>query len=182
MSSSDANPRVLTISLYQDNWYPPERGYIEHRGEAAGDGTAINVPLPPGSGVGAYRAAFEQVVIPKVRAFAPEVIFVASGFDASAFDPLGRMMMISAGYADLTRQLMDVAGEVSGGRLVMAHEGGYSPTYVPFCGLAVLETMNGVPSGVDDPYLAFAAGMGCQSLQPAQQQVIDAVKAAHGMS
>ena len=173
--------RVLTISLHQDNWYPPGRGLVGDTGEGAGAGFALNVPLPPGSGTGAYTAAFDQVVLPALRRFGPEIIFVASGFDASAFDPLGRMMMTSAGYAALTTRLVDAAAELCGGRLVMSHEGGYSPDYVPLCGVAVLEAMSGLSSGVEDPYLAFAAGMGRQELQPEQQALIDEVKRTHGL-
>lgn len=167
-----ADPRVLTISVHQDNWYPQGRGCVDHIGEGAGRGYAINVPLPAGSGVGAYEAAFDRVVVPALTEFRPQVIVVASGFDASAFDPLGRMMMHSAGYASLTRSLMEAAEGLCDGRLVMAHEGGYSAYYVPFCGLAVLEAMSGVTSGIEDPYLGIAAGMGGQSLQPAQERVV----------
>jgi acetoin utilization deacetylase AcuC-like enzyme len=172
------DPRVLTISMHQDNWYPQGRGLVCDIGEGAGKGYAINTPLPAGSGVGAYEAAFDRVVIPALLAYKPDIILVASGFDASAFDPLGRMMMHSAGYASLTRKLMTVADELCGGRIVMAHEGGYSPYYVPFCGLAVLETMSGINTGVTDPYLDFAAGMAGQDLQPAQDKLISEVEQA----
>jgi acetoin utilization deacetylase AcuC-like enzyme len=170
------DPRVLAISAHQDNWYPQGRGLVGDIGEGPGKGYTINVPLPAGSGVGAYEATFDRVVIPALKAYKPDMIFVASGFDASAFDPLGRMMMHSAGYASLTRKLMTVADQLCGGRIVMAHEGGYSPYYVPFCGLAVLETMSGIKTGVTDPYLDFAAGMAGQSLQASQDAVISTVE------
>ena len=104
------------------------------------------------------------------------MIFVASGFDGSAFDPLGRMMMHSKGYARLTQKLMAAADNLCDGRLVMAHEGGYSPSYVPFCGLAVLEALAGKTSGVEDPFLAFAEGMAGQDLQPHQEELIAKVE------
>ena len=132
------DPNVLTISLHQDNWYPPERGLVSDIGTGDGEGFAINVPLPPGTGMGAHESAFDRIVVPALEGFKPEMIFVASGFDGSAFDPLGRMMMHSKGYARLTQKLMAAADNLCDGRLVMAHEGGYSPSYVPFCGLAVL--------------------------------------------
>lgn len=166
------DPRVLTISMHQDNWYPQGRGLVTDVGEGKGEGYAVNMPLPPGSGTGAYEAAFDRVVTPAVRAFKPDLIFVASGFDASAFDPLGRMMMHSAGYENLTNKLMVLADDLCDGRVVMAHEGGYSPYYVPFCGLAVLEAMSGQKSGVEDPYLDFAAGMGFHDLQPGQDKIL----------
>ena len=170
------DPNVLTISLHQDNWYPPERGLVSDIGTGEGEGFAVNVPLPPGTGMGAYETAFDRIVVPALESYKPEIIFVASGFDGSAFDPLGRMMMHSKGYASLTRKLMATADKLCGGRLVMAHEGGYSPSYVPFCGLAVLEALAGKTSGVEDPFLAFAEGMAGQDLQPHQEELIATVE------
>ena len=37
--------------------------------------------------------------------------------------------------------------------MLMVHEGGYSPVYVPFCGLAVIEQLSGGRTEVVDPYL-----------------------------
>ena len=166
------DPSVLTISIHQDNNFPPQSGAITDRGKGAGDGYNINIPLPAGSGVGAYVATFERVVAPALRAFRPELILVASGLDASAMDPLAAMMMTSDGYRKLTRIMLAVADEVCGGRLVACHEGGYSPAYVPYCGLAIMEEMAGVRTGLEDPLLGLLGGMGGQDLQPHQEAVI----------
>jgi acetoin utilization deacetylase AcuC-like enzyme len=168
---------VLTISSHQNNYYPPDSGHVYEIGEGEGEGACINIPLPPGSGVGAYVAAYERIVAPALRAFKPELIIVASGLDASAMDPLARMMMTSAGYRRLTRLLMDVADDVCDGRLVIEHEGGYSSAYVPFCGLAVVEELSGITSGVEDPFLPIFEGIGEQELQPHQEVAIAAAEA-----
>jgi acetoin utilization deacetylase AcuC-like enzyme len=166
------DPSVLTISLHQDNYFPAGRGFFEHGGEGAGKGFNLNLPLPPGSGHGAYVAAFERVVVPALRRFRPEAIFVASGFDGGAMDPLGRMLATSATFRALTRSLMTAADELCGGRLILSHEGGYSTAHVPFCGLAVIEELSGIATGVLDPFLDFFAGMGGQQLQPHQDTAI----------
>ena len=170
------DPNVLTISAHQDNWFPPNRGFVSDIGSGDGEGFAINIPLPPGSGMGAYESAFDRIVSPALEGFKPDIIFIASGFDGSAFDPLGRMMMHSKGYASLTKKLMAAADRLCNGRLVMAHEGGYSPTYVSFRGLAVLEALSGKSSGVDDPFLEFAQGMAGQDLQSHQEELIAIVE------
>ena len=59
------------------------------------------------------------------------------------------------------------------GKLVMSHEGGYSPVYVPYCGLAVLETMSGVRTPVEDPYLGGILLRPGQELQPHQAEAIE---------
>jgi acetoin utilization deacetylase AcuC-like enzyme len=167
-----ADPTVLTISIHQDNYYPADSGHVHEVGDGPGEGFNINVPLPPGSGVGAYVATFERVVGPALRAFKPELIVIASGLDANAVDPLARMQVHSGGYRRLTRIMMDVADDVCEGRLVVEHEGGYSSAYVPFCGLAIVEELSGISSGVEDPFLATFEGIGGQELQPHQDAAI----------
>ncbi len=167
------DPNALTISIHQDRFYPPDRGLIHQMGEGAGEGYNINVPLPPGSGVGAYIAAYERVIIPALQRFKPDLIIVPSGFDAGALDPLGRNMMHSEGYRELTKMLMAAADDLCKGRLVMCHEGGYSRSTVPFYGLAVMEELTGVQTGVTDPFLDMVKAFAGQDLQPHQEQVIE---------
>jgi acetoin utilization deacetylase AcuC-like enzyme len=177
------DPSVLTISLHQDNCFPPGSGLVEETGAGAGEGYNINVPLPPGSGDGAYVAAFEQVVVPALERFEPELVFVASGFDPNAMDPLGRMMVSPSGFGRMAQLLKDVAERVCGGRLVLAHEGGYSAELVPFCGLAVMEVLSGIETPVRDSILQlFPAGMGQQELQPHQAALIGRVAAVAGLA
>jgi acetoin utilization deacetylase AcuC-like enzyme len=174
------DPDVLTISIHQADWYPRGEGTVEETGGGAGRGANVNVPLPPGSGLGAYTATFERVVLPALRRHGPELIVVSCGFDACAIDPSGRMLLTSDGFAELTRMALGAAEELCGGRLVLCHEGGYSPVYVPFCGLAVLEALCGASSGVRDPFLARYTGVGYDALQPHQAELIDAVAASLG--
>ena len=70
------------------------------------------------------------------------------------------MMAYSETYRAMTRMSMAAADELCGGRLVLSHEGGYSPLYVPFCGLAVMEELSGVKTPVDDPMAAARRGGG----------------------
>ena len=164
--------RALTISIHQDRCFPPDSGHRSERGAGAGWGYNINIPLPPGCGVGAYTAAFERVVLPALRKFRPQLIIVPSGFDAGGWDPLGRMMLSSSTYRKLTTALMSVAEEICNGRIVMTHEGGYSAASVPFFGLAVLEALSGLSTGVQDPFQPMIDGFGQQELQPHQDAAI----------
>jgi len=177
----EEDPDVLTISLHQDGNFPPHTGKVADRGTGAGKGAAINIPLPAGSGEGAYLHAFERVVLPAIERFKPDVIMVASGFDSSNADPLGRMMLVSNSYAKMTRRLMDLADSLCGGRLVISHEGGYSPFYVPFCGLAVVETLSGVKTGVQDPYQEYWKDLPGQTLQENQKALVAQVAEACGL-
>lgn len=171
---------VLTVSVHQENCFPPGNGSVDEQGEGAGKGFIVNVPLPPGTGDGGYQHAFERVVIPALERFRPDLIVVASGLDASVMDPLGRQMVTSAGFRDLTRQIMDVAERLCGGRVVMVHEGGYASAYLPFCGLAIVEELSGERT-LPDPYLDLVSGFGGQSLQPHQRAIIAEVASAVGL-
>jgi acetoin utilization deacetylase AcuC-like enzyme len=172
-----ADPSVLTISIHQDRCYPVDAGQLGVIGTGPAAGTNLNIPLPPGSGHGAYLTAFDRVVLPALQRFLPQFIVVASGLDASAMDPLGRMLCTSETYRAMAACIAGAADTLCGGRLLATHEGGYSNAYVPFCGLAVIEEFSGIRTPVVDPYLEELTLMGGQELQPHQSAVIDAAAA-----
>jgi acetoin utilization deacetylase AcuC-like enzyme len=167
------DPRVLTVSIHQDGAFPPGSGAWHETGGSEATGTNLNLPMPPGTGVGGYSAAFHRVIVPALERFAPEFILVACGFDPGPQDPLARLMVHSDGFREMTERVRECAERICDGRLVLFHEGGYSRAYVPFCGLAVIEALAGVDSGVEDPFLKGYAGFPYQSLQPQQEAVIE---------
>jgi acetoin utilization deacetylase AcuC-like enzyme len=175
-------PSVCAISLHQAGCFPPGSGAADELGGPAAHGTTVNLPLPPGSGVGAFEAAFARVVLPVLERFAPDVVLVACGYDSCAWDAHARLMLHSDCYRSLTRQLLDVADRHAQGRLVVIHEGGYAPAYAPYCGLAVLEELSGIRTPVEDPFLPIFEGYGYQELQPQQEQVIAGVAALLGLA
>ncbi len=171
-----ADSDVLTLSIHQDNLFPANSGGLDERGEGPGLGYNLNIPLPPGCGNGAYLEVMRRIVVPALERFRPDLIVVACGFDASGADPLGRMMVSSEGYRAMTGILTAAADLLCGGRIVMTHEGGYSASYVPYCGLAVLEALSGVRTGINDPFEPVLAGYGQQALQPHQAAAIAAAE------
>lgn len=173
---------VLTISLHQEGCYPPGYSGAEDRGAGRGLGFNVNVPLLPGGGHDAYMYAMERIVTPTIHRYKPELIVVASGFDANGMDPLARMLLHSESFRSLTRQVMALADEHCGGRLVVVHEGGYAEAVVPFCGHAVVETLAGVNMGVDDPLLAFTSAQQPNARFAAfQRGLIDEMATALGL-
>ena len=144
-------PDVLTISIHQERNYPWDTGGIEDQGDGDGAGTNMNIPLPPGGGHDTYIEAMQRLIVPKLAAFKPDVIIVACGFDASGADPLSRMICGAETFKAMTEELVALADTCCDGRLVMAHEGGYSELHVPFCGHAVLEAMSGADVQALDP-------------------------------
>ncbi|RLN57227.1 hypothetical protein BBJ29_006344 [Phytophthora kernoviae] len=177
--------RVLFVSLHQANNYPLDTGGIEERGEGRGEGFNINLPLPPGSGSGAYEYAFQKVVVPAVEKFQPDFMLVSSGFDASYADPLAAMILSSSVFRFMAHALVEAAKRLCGGRIVFAHEGGYSETYVPFCGAAVIEELLGVhdvDKQIKDPFVGEVEQWGYQELQDHQKKVVDNVTVAENLN
>ena len=91
-------------------------------------------------------------------------------------DPLGRMMVTMDGFRGLANIMLEVAAETCGGRLVGLQEGGYSPAYVPFCTLAIVEAFLGRRSAVQDPYTDSSELVRSQhEYRPQQSAAVDAV-------
>ncbi len=119
-----ADGSVFYVSTHQSPWYPGT-GAIHEIGEGPGLGATLNIPLPAGVGDVGYTQIFEQVILPLIARFGPDLILVSAGFDAHWADPLGRMCLTLAGYDRLGRLLIDMAETVCGGRIVFVLEGGY---------------------------------------------------------
>ena len=116
---------VLTISLHQEGNYPLDTGALADRGDGAGAGYNINLPMHAGSGHTAYLHALDRVVLPALDAYQPDMIIVSCGFDASIVDPLSRMQATAETFAEMTQRIKAAAQKLCGGKLVLVHEGGY---------------------------------------------------------
>ena len=167
---------VLFVSVHQDNLEPIGRGAKEDIGCGRGTGFTVNVPLYAGSGDAVYKYAFEQVIIPAADSFKPELVLVSAGQDGSIFDPLARMMLSAEGYRYMARAAKSLADRHSGGRMVCLHEGGYCPTYVPFCSHAIIEELCGITTDVGDPFIYAMAGTTYSQLLPHQKERVDEVR------
>ncbi|MGH3932847.1 MAG: acetoin utilization protein AcuC [Pseudonocardiaceae bacterium] len=121
------DPRVLTISVHQ---HPatlfPGTGYSTDIGGPGAEGTAVNLPLPPGTGDDGWLRAFHAVVPGLLRAFAPDVLVTQHGADTHAEDPLAELALSVDGQRTAHRALRDLADETAGGRWLALGGGGYS--------------------------------------------------------
>ncbi|RDS84441.1 histone deacetylase family protein [Dyella monticola] len=113
-------PRVLFISTHQQPLYPGTGSADEH-----GVGNIVNAPLSPGEGSYAFRELWNDVLLPKLHAFKPQLVLVSAGFDAHQRDPLANLQLQTEDYAWITERLVEVARVHAGGKLVSTLEGGY---------------------------------------------------------
>jgi acetoin utilization deacetylase AcuC-like enzyme len=111
---------VLYVSLHQWPFYPGSGGPGE------GNETTVNIPLAAGSGDDVYIEAMEQIVVPAIDAFAPDLLIVSAGFDAAEGDPIAMMRLSAAGFAELARRVGTLCE-----RNAFVLEGGYNVDTLP---------------------------------------------------
>ena len=88
----ESDPRVFYVSLHEDPQYCyPGTGYRREEGKGPGKGFNLNLPFPPHSGDEEYLEALNTEAMPRLRQFAPQLVFISAGFDAHAKDPLAHM-------------------------------------------------------------------------------------------
>jgi len=114
------DPSVLFVSIHQWPFYPGSGG-PDDQGE-----TTLNVPLSAGCGDEDYERAFDHLVEPAVRAFAPDLVLVSAGFDAHEDDPLASMRVTEDGFRELARRSAALAPNFAA-----VLEGGYNLTTLP---------------------------------------------------
>lgn len=148
---------VLFFSTHQSPGYPGT-GALGEMGRGEGLGYTINVPLRPGADDAVFVRIFQEILNPIARAFKPEIILVSAGFDTYFGDPLGEMKVTPEGFACLTRLLLNLAEECSGGRLVLVLEGGYHIQGLAKCVRAVLLELLEETRVPDDTLHRMAAG------------------------
>jgi acetoin utilization deacetylase AcuC-like enzyme len=116
---SDAS--VMYCSTHQMPLYPGT-GAVGERGK---HNTIVNAPLRAGDGGERFREAFEQVILPRLRDFRPDLIVISAGFDAHMRDPLANLNLLEGDFGWVTRAIMTVADQSAQGRVVSVLEGGY---------------------------------------------------------
>ena len=112
------DPRILMASFFQHPFYP-------YGGAQSDAPNLVNVPLPAYSKGDAVRAVVQDHWLPRLEAFAPEMVFISAGFDAHREDEMGQMGLVEADYAWMTEQIKAVAARHAKGRIVSCLEGGY---------------------------------------------------------
>lgn len=119
-----ADKDLFYASSHQSPCYPGT-GHPHETGVAA---NIVNAPLPPGAGSAEFRAAWARIILPALEKFAPELVIVSAGFDAHAADPLAQLRVQTSDYTWITQELLRIAEQHAGGRLVSVLEGGYDLT------------------------------------------------------
>lgn len=121
------DPRVLTISIHEGpKTLFPGTGFSTETGAEGAEGSAVNVPLPPGTSDAGWLRAYHAVVPPLVREFRPDILVTQHGCDSHMNDPLTNLMLSVDGQRTSYLALRDLAAEVCEGKWVATGGGGYA--------------------------------------------------------
>jgi len=134
--------KVFYFSIHQYPFYPGTGAEYE-RGEGAGEGFTLNVPVPAGTGDEEYIRVFEDVVVPAIRDYKPELIMISCGFDPYVNDHLTHLRLTERAFYEMTRMVCELADEACSGRVVSVFEGGYSIAGIKKCGIAHIRALGG---------------------------------------
>lgn len=141
---------VLYQSVHQFPYYPGS-GAAPEVGRGEGQGFTVNCGLPGGNTDADYGMVFEDLLLPVAQAYRPDLVLVSAGFDPHRDDPIGGMDVTERGFAAMCTAVRKLAEEVSGGKLVLVLEGGYSLEGLSNSAHACIEVLAGredrFPSG-----------------------------------
>jgi acetoin utilization deacetylase AcuC-like enzyme len=89
------------------------------------------------------RALWRDSLLPRLDAFAPQLLFVSAGFDAHRDDPLAQGLLDAGDFAWVTAQLVEIADRHARGRIVSTLEGGYDLTALAESAVAHVGALHG---------------------------------------
>ncbi len=187
-----ADPGVLTVSFHETGRALfPGTGDVDEVGVGVAAGTSVNVPMPPGTGEGAWLAAVTRLLPELAATFAPDLIVSQHGADSHAWDPLAHLNVTTTAHGAAARLVDTLAHRHAGGRWLATGGGGYDVYRVvprtwalTWLAGAHREVPARTPPGWRDRWAAEAARYGQSPLperfddEPNAGLVLDATQAA----
>ena len=149
------DPDVLCISFHQDgHTLYPGSGFVNEMGGPQALGRTLNIPLPPGTTDEGIHYVLDNLILPVLGDFKPDLILNSAGQDNHYTDPLANMRFTANGYARLNEKLAPD---------LCVLEGGYAvETALPYVNTAIIQAMAGLDySHVREP--DFVPGRFAQS-------------------
>ena len=147
---------ILTVSIHHyDGKFFPRTGTAEDRGEGAGTGYAVNLPLPRYAGHPAFMAALEGVALPAIARYRPQALIVQFGVDGHYQDRMAGIRLTTRSYAAVARAAHNLAHNLCGGRVIFVGGGGYEPQIVRRCWAILMAILTECESALGKEYIAL---------------------------
>jgi acetoin utilization deacetylase AcuC-like enzyme len=117
-----ADGDVFFASIHADprTDYPFYWGHADERGEEAGEGATLNLPLPRGTDGAAYRPALEAALA-VIADWGAKLLIVSFGADTHRSDPISSFALEREDYGELARAIGGLGVPV-----LIVMEGGYA--------------------------------------------------------
>jgi acetoin utilization protein AcuC len=145
------NSKILYIDVHQDpHTIYPGCGFVQEIGVDSGKGLTINLPLPVHAGNASYLMAFNEVILPVVKEYQPQIIIRNGGSDPHFNDGLTYLGMTVAGFRLLGDKVRELA-ETCGGRQIDLIASGYNKDVLPYAWLSLLSGIADFPLTVEEP-------------------------------
>ena len=113
-----SDDRVMLCSVFQHPFYP-------YTSLVTDSHHIVHAPLGAGAFSDEFQQAVRNILLPALHRFRPELILVSAGFDSHFEDFMGQLNLLDSDYYWITREIMEVATQYAGGRVVSTLEGGY---------------------------------------------------------
>jgi acetoin utilization protein AcuC len=153
------DPTVLTISMHESGRYLfPGTGFVEEMGAGAARGTSMNVPLEPYTLDEPFLQVIDEVIVPAVQAFKPDLLVTQCGCDSHWLDPLTHLATTTRIWPAIAQRFHALAHEVCEGRWLATGGGGYDLySVVPRAWTLLFAEMaeQPLPEALPDEFLAL---------------------------
>jgi len=144
------DPSVMNVSIHQDpRCFYPGTGHIDQMGTSSGEGYTVNIPVPSGSGDADYLHILEEFVIPAMHAYEPEFMIIAAGQDSHTEDDISGISLSSDCFGEMTRRIVEEAGGICSGRVLVELEGGYEIKSFADSNYAIIRALLGEENGYE---------------------------------
>lgn len=152
-----ADPRVMTISMHEENRWPYTGGLADRAG-----GMARNLPVPREMNDSEFDALMDAAVLPLARRFAPQAVVLTCGADALRGDPLSSLALSNRALLDAVMRLTEVAPHT-----VVLGGGGYNPWTVARFWTALWGRIAGypLPDRLPPEARALLGSLGCDLVE-----------------
>ena len=116
------NPNILFVSTHQMPLWPGS-GTHEEIGKHQ---NILNIPIQANTDGPTFKQKFDEIILPRLDSYEPEILIISAGFDAHYKDPLANIELMTEDYEWITHRLCDIADKYADGRVISSLEGGYN--------------------------------------------------------
>jgi len=146
-------PEVFKFSVHRDpHEFYPHDGFAYQIGHGEGRGYCVNMEMPAGSGDEEYNRVLDELVVPLITQYKPDLIIGLNGFDAHFSEENVGLKLTANGYRNIIRKISKL------GKFVILQEGGYNPSNKKLAHV-IVSTLGGVDVEIKEDFDALSSAL-----------------------